>query len=199
MKYSTTLGEKICERTATSSIGLRHICKELGLPYSTVTNWIYDESHELYEKYKRAKIMQIHHLAEEILEIADDSTNDYMTVVMKSGKTKQVLNREAIARSRLRIQARTTLIAKLSPILRESKIKPAKKKPTRNYQKEPLTNAEIKERMALNRQYEKFNDSPAEQDEMPKSKNAHSKHHRAHAKQKKNPVSSPKSPPNPRL
>ena len=118
--YSTKLGEQICERTACSSIGLRHICKELGLPYSTVTNWIYDEDHELHAKYAKAKIMQLDYLAEEILNIADDSSNDYMTVV-KNGKSKQVLNREAISRSNLRIRARLMLIAKLSPIHRGSK------------------------------------------------------------------------------
>ena len=117
MKYTSSLGAKICEHTATSSIGLRHICKELDVPYSTITSWIYDEDHELHDKYADAKQMQLYHLAEEILEIADDSTNDYMTVVGKNGQTKQVLSREAITRSRLRIQARTTLIAKLSPIL----------------------------------------------------------------------------------
>ena len=119
-KYTSALGDKICEHTATSNIGLRHICKELNVPYSTITSWIYDEDHELHDKYADAKQMQLYHLAEEILEIADDSSNDYMTVV-KNGKTKQVLNREAITRSRLRIQARTTLIAKLSPILKIKK------------------------------------------------------------------------------
>ncbi len=116
--YTTKLGDKICEATATSSIGLRHICKQLKVPYSTVTGWIYDREHELRKKYAHAKVMQLNHLAEEILEIADDSTNDYMTIV-KNGKKHQVLNREAISRSRLRIQARMNLISKLAPILRE--------------------------------------------------------------------------------
>jgi len=126
MVYSTKLGQQICERTACSSIGLRHICKALNVPYSTVTNWIYDEDHELHAKYAKAKVMQLGYLAEEILEIADDSSNDYMTVV-KNGKTKQVLNREAISRSNLRIRARLALIAKLSPILRTNKITPKEK------------------------------------------------------------------------
>ncbi len=117
--YTTKLGDKICEATATSSIGLRHICKQLALPYSTVTNWIYNKEHELHNKYADAKMMQLHHLAEEILEIADDSTNDYMAVVRK-GKKVQVLNREAISRSRLRINSRIALIAKLAPIIKAS-------------------------------------------------------------------------------
>jgi len=45
--YTPKLGDKICEATATSSIGLRHICKQLGLPYSTVTSWVYKRGHDL--------------------------------------------------------------------------------------------------------------------------------------------------------
>ncbi len=116
--YTTKLGDNICEATSTSSIGLRHICKQLRLPYSTVTSWIYNRKHELCKKYAHAKLMQLHHLSEEILEIADDSTNDYMTIV-KNGKSRQVQNKETISRSRLRIQARMTLISKLAPILRQ--------------------------------------------------------------------------------
>src|SRR3954469_2411044 len=118
--YTTKLGDKICEATATSSIGLRHICKQLGVAYSTVTGWVYNGEHELCAKYGQAKIRQLHHLAEEILEIADDSTNDYMTIV-KNGKPRQVQNREAISRSRLRIQTRMNLISKLAPILRNTR------------------------------------------------------------------------------
>ena len=112
-KYTTNLGNELCELITTTSIGLRHICKQLDLPYSTVTSWIYDEEHELHHKYARATMMQLHHLAEEILEIADDSSNDYMTVV-KKGKATVMQNKEAIVRSRLRIQTRMNLLTKLS-------------------------------------------------------------------------------------
>ena len=117
-KFTTALGKKICERTAGSSIGLRQICKELNVPYSTVTSWIYDEGHELHDNYQDAKELQLQFIGEEIFQIADNSANDYMTVAGKNGKTKQVLNREAIARSRLRIHARLMLLTKLAPILK---------------------------------------------------------------------------------
>src|SRR6201999_278897 len=71
--------------------------------------------------YTQAKIQQLHHLMEEILEIADDSTNDYMEVVAANGKTKIIQNREVISRSRLRINTRIALITKLAPILKGNK------------------------------------------------------------------------------
>jgi len=168
--YSTKLGQQICERTACSSIGLRHICKELGIAYSTVTNWIYDEDHELHAKYAKAKVMQLGYLAEEILEIADDSSNDYMTVV-KNGKTKQVLNREAISRSNLRIRARLALIAKLSPILRTNKITPKEKQWQRIiFEKIPPDEMPAKENNSSPKpQYEQPGGSPAGVGSSPKN------------------------------
>jgi hypothetical protein len=118
MKFTTELGKKICKRTASSSIGLRQICKELNLPYSTVTSWIYDKDHELHDNYQDAKELQLQFLVDEIYEISDNGTNDFMTVAGKNGKSKQVQNRESIARSRLRINARMMVISKLAPILR---------------------------------------------------------------------------------
>jgi len=93
--YTTKLGDKICELTANSSIGLRHICAQLDVPYSTVTNWIYDKEHEMYLKYANAKMSQLHHLADETVEIADLITNDYM-VNMQKDKKEKGFYREAI-------------------------------------------------------------------------------------------------------
>src|SRR3954463_14927947 len=79
----------------------------------------------------------INNFLEEILEIADDSTNDYMTIV-KNGKPHQVQNREAISRSRLRIQTRMNLISKLAPILRNTKTgMPANQPPKLMFAKKP--------------------------------------------------------------
>lgn len=54
-------------------------------------------------------------MADEMLEIADDSRNGWMEKQTKSGGTITVLNEEAIARSRLRIDARKWLIVKALP------------------------------------------------------------------------------------
>jgi len=112
-KYTTRLGDNICKRTANSSVGLRQICKDLGVAYSTVTGWIYNGDHELCAKYKRAKELQVQNIADEILELADNTCNDFMTVE-KGYKIKEVLNRENIARSKMQISARARTLAKLA-------------------------------------------------------------------------------------
>jgi hypothetical protein len=64
--------------------------------------------------YARAKDNQADLLAEEILEIADDGSNDFMTIV-KGDESYTVENKELVNRSRLRIDARKWYAAKLRP------------------------------------------------------------------------------------
>jgi hypothetical protein len=54
-------------------------------------------------------------MEDEILEIADDSRNDWIQRRGRNGKTETVLNHENIARARLRIVARFLLLSKALP------------------------------------------------------------------------------------
>jgi hypothetical protein len=111
--YSTSLGDKICRRVAMSSMGLRQICREMGLSYSTVTRWIYtDKIYDLGVKYALAKKLQLAHIADELLEIADDSSHGAVKIVRGRRKSD---SKENIARCKLRIETRKWLLAKLMP------------------------------------------------------------------------------------
>ena len=59
--------------------------------------------------------MQADTLADEITDIADDSSNDWMDRKTKSGDTIRVIDHEAINRSRLRVDARKWIASKLKP------------------------------------------------------------------------------------
>ena len=59
--------------------------------------------------------MQADHFADEIIEIADDASNDWMERERKDGSTEAVLNYEHVQRSRLRIDARKWLMARMAP------------------------------------------------------------------------------------
>ena len=54
-------------------------------------------------------------LADEILEIADDSTDDWIEYRGKDGKTRRVFNLDNILRARLRIAARKRHLVGLMP------------------------------------------------------------------------------------
>lgn len=62
-------------------------------------------------QYEKAKLDQMDYFAEELLEIADDASNDWME---REGKTE--LNVEHVARSRMRLDTRKWLMAKMAPI-----------------------------------------------------------------------------------
>lgn len=116
--YSIDVCKKICFLISTSSHGLNKICKDNDdLPeISTVYNWLNDESKkEFLDMYARAREEQADYLADEILEIADDSKNDTITKVGQGGKEYEAENTEWVNRSKLRVESRKWIAAKLKP------------------------------------------------------------------------------------
>src|SRR5689334_2739774 len=112
--YNKKLADLICERVATHEVGLQRLCAMYDdMPDKTTINkWRYKYP-EFSTQYARAKISQIELLVDEIMEIADDSTKD--EIINDQGVRS--CNSEFIARSRLRIDTRKWLAAKLMPRL----------------------------------------------------------------------------------
>lgn len=115
-KYSKEIADKICQEIATTSKGLNAICKSDGMPsVRTVYNWLNDsEFAEFLQSYTRAREAQADLIAEEIIQIADDSSNDTMTI-KKGDEEIEVENKEWVNRSRLRVDARKWIASKLAP------------------------------------------------------------------------------------
>jgi hypothetical protein len=81
---------------------------------ATIFLWL--EEHEEFARwYTLAKQMQIEDLLEETIEIANDSSNDWIDREGPDGKNYRVFNPESIRRSKLQIAARHRLISKLMP------------------------------------------------------------------------------------
>lgn len=113
-KYNAELGIKICEEIASSSKSMSKICSELGVSYGTHLNWIRTNK-EYLRLYAIAKEDQADLLAEEIIEIADDSSNDVEEYDLGDGIIGTRTNHEVIQRSRLRVDARKFIASKLKP------------------------------------------------------------------------------------
>lgn len=80
---------------------------------STVLRWL-ARYPEFRDQYAQAREAQADHFADEILEIADDASNDWM--VRKQGEDEvEVTNHEHISRSKLRVDARKWLMSKMAP------------------------------------------------------------------------------------
>lgn len=108
--YSQELADEICRQIATSSISLRTLCAKEGMPdVSTILRWR-NTNKEFCEQYARAKEEQADFMAEEMLEIADDGSND--TLMTEKG---EIENKEWTNRSKLRVETRKWLASKLKP------------------------------------------------------------------------------------
>ena len=114
-KYTNKLADKICQMIAQGQ-SVRSICaKKDMISMQTFFRWL-RENNEFREQYARACEERSYMHAEEIIEIADDATNDYMEQHDESDElTGYKLNGENIQRSRLRIDTRKWLMSKLNP------------------------------------------------------------------------------------
>ncbi len=118
--FSPELATKICERIAMGE-SLREICRDDEMPArQTVMNWLLlaesdEEKGVFLVQYMRAREAQAESIFDEILEIADDASNDWMERKLPSGETVEVVNQEHIQRSRLRIDSRKWMAGKLQP------------------------------------------------------------------------------------
>ncbi len=115
-KYTKALAGIVCERLAGGE-SLRAVCRDETMPdKATVLRWLGDDDKaEFRDQYARAREAQAEAIADEILEIADDSTNDFMERKRADGPSETVLNAEHVQRSRLRVDTRKWLLAKLQP------------------------------------------------------------------------------------
>lgn len=73
-----------------------------------------DQHPEFRDKYAQAKEEQADFLAEEILDIADESACDYK-MIERDGRQVEVVDHEHIQRSRLRVDTRKWIASKLKP------------------------------------------------------------------------------------
>lgn len=112
--FNDAIAGLICEQIATTAKSLRTICKEKGMPaIRTVMYWLSEGDREdgkpefkrFLQQYTRAREMQADHMADEMVEIADNSKGD----------EKPFVGINKIHRDRLRIESRKWIASKLKP------------------------------------------------------------------------------------
>jgi hypothetical protein len=81
---------------------------------TTVMRWLAAHA-EFRDQYAGAREAQADYYAEEIVEISDDGTNDWMERKRGDGETEEVENKEVLNRSRLRVDTRKWLMARMAP------------------------------------------------------------------------------------
>lgn len=95
---------------------LKEICRRDDVPArSTVSLWIAHNIEGFADKYAGARDAQAEHFADEIIEISDDGRNDWIERNVGDGETIVVADHEHIARSKLRVDSRKWLMARMAP------------------------------------------------------------------------------------
>jgi len=111
--FSDEIALAICARLSDGE-SLRKICCDAEMPgQTTVYRWLM-ENEAFREQYACARELQADTLFDEILDIADDASNDWMERHGENNPGWQE-NGEAIRRSQIRIDSRKWMAGKLRP------------------------------------------------------------------------------------
>ena len=111
--YDPLVAAAICEGLA-QGMSLRTVMKSEGMPHlSSVFLWL-AKYPEFSDQYAKAKQNGVEALAEDLIEIADNGTNDWMERNDPENPGYRV-NGEHINRSRLRVETRKWVMSKLAP------------------------------------------------------------------------------------
>lgn len=114
-EQASAIKAEICERIADGE-SLRSICDGKDMPNkATIFLWLSQDA-VFSDQYARAREAQADAVFDDILSIADDGRNDWMERKNKGDENiGWVVNKEAINRSALRIEARKWMAGKLRP------------------------------------------------------------------------------------
>lgn len=111
MEFSQEVADKVCQEIADGKSLRRILREDESLPATvTIFKWLAVNA-EFAKQYARAREAQADALFDEILEISDDGRND--TYTDDDGFNRA--NAEAIQRSKLRVDSRKWMAAKLRP------------------------------------------------------------------------------------
>ena len=110
----SSMTEEVCDEICAliaEGESLRAVCRIEGMPSkATVLRWLRDNA-SFRAQYAEARARGMDAMAEDLIEIADDGTND--TYVDDQGNVRT--DHDVIARSKLRIDTRKWLMSKLAP------------------------------------------------------------------------------------
>tara|TARA_R110000787_G_scaffold285990_1_gene402997 strand:+ start:113 stop:628 length:516 start_codon:yes stop_codon:yes gene_type:complete len=97
-----------CELIA-QCVSIDKAARRVGVNHRFIYEWL-DEDEEFSKDYTRARERQADHLVGEIIQISDDGEGDLI-----SDENGERVNHEVVARSRLRVDSRKWIAAKLRP------------------------------------------------------------------------------------
>ncbi len=114
-KLTLQIKELILDRLM-SGRSLRSICRDVDIPVtSAAVRKAAVREAAFGTQYMRARDLGLDAMAEEMLEIADDLSGDWVERRLKDGSTEWIFLNENVQRSRLRCDVRKWYLSKLAP------------------------------------------------------------------------------------
>jgi hypothetical protein len=120
--YSDKLADEICERIMLGE-SLNSICRDDGMPNKlTVCRWLLkgtakkdNDLIDFCNRYEQARRVQAEIMSDDIIDISDNGTNDFVEKELRNGTSMAVCDHENINRSKLRVDSRKWIAEKLLP------------------------------------------------------------------------------------
>jgi len=113
--YTEEIADEICRRLEAGE-SLNAICGDAHMPSErTVRDWDREDRNGFSPKYASAREAGYLKLADELIDIADNGSNDWMKRQRDDGSTELVLDHEHVTRSRLRVDTRKWVLSKMLP------------------------------------------------------------------------------------
>lgn len=113
-KVNRQTKSSICQALA-SGRSLTSICSDEKYPcYDTVQRMLRADE-DFRKEFEIARDIYYQKAADQLFDIADDSTNDYVDRRRSDGSTVRAFDKEAVMRSTLRIDTRKWVLAKMLP------------------------------------------------------------------------------------
>jgi hypothetical protein len=112
--FSQAIADKICHRMAEGK-SLRRICRDPRMPSRSVVHQWLKTNQKFREDYEWARRMLLDGLADDIIDIADDATHDFVEREGPNGERVVVVDLERIKRDRFRVGQRKWALSKLLP------------------------------------------------------------------------------------
>lgn len=112
-KQRNEIVDNICFRIMKGE-SVRNILEEKDMPNrDTFYDWL-NKYKDISDRYARACTIRAEYIFEEMIDIADDGTNDYMTI-KKGNEEYNVEDKEVTSRSKLRIDTRKWWLSRVNP------------------------------------------------------------------------------------
>lgn len=113
-EYTVEIGLRILERVAAGET-LTSVCADQDMPARTTVYRWQEADGAFRAAYRRAREAQMEAWSDEIVDISDDTALDTVTKVTPQGREYEAVDHENIQRSKLRVNTRQWLMARLHP------------------------------------------------------------------------------------